>query len=321
MSHPFEIGVLTRCWKNLYKLYRFPIARVANQELTTAQLAERTGLTAGTLRMWESRHGFPTPSRLPGGHRRYSETDADSVREVVRLRDLGLSLPAAIDRVRRPRQAAASVFSGLRARRPEIAATVLPKLAVLALSRAIEDEYCAQAAGGLLIGSFQREHFYRRAERRWRELARTADIAVALADFPTRSEPGDGPAEVPVDRHHALSREWAVVISAGGVQACLAAWEQPSEDDIPDAQRRFEVLWSFEPAVVADAVGVAEELLDPLDGPLATRLRTARERVGAERDPEPALRNGGAIAHRMVGYLGRVLLAPGGGGRHLQPRA
>ena len=66
---------------------------------------------------------------------------------------------------------------------PRSQPTVLPKPAVLALSRAIEDEYCARAAGGVLIGSFQRERFYRRAERRWRELARTADLAVALADF------------------------------------------------------------------------------------------------------------------------------------------
>jgi DICT domain-containing protein len=300
-------------------LYRFPIARVANPELTTAQLAERTGLSAGTLRMWESRHGFPTPSRLPGGHRRYRETDAEQIREVVRLRDLGLSLPAAIDRVRRPRQGAASVFAGLRARRPEVAPTVLPKPAVLALSRAIEDEYCAQAAGGLLIGSFQRERFYRRSERRWRELARTAEVAVALADFPARHEPDRGPAEVPVDRHHALSREWAVVISADGVQACLAAWEQPCEDEVPDAERRFEVLWSFEPAVVADAVAVAEELLDTLDGRVASRLRAARESAAAGSDPEPALRNGGAIAHRMVGYLGRMLTMPGSSGGRREP--
>jgi DICT domain-containing protein len=285
------------------------MSRVANPELTTAQLAERSGLSAGTLRMWENRHGFPAPSRLPGGHRRYTAADADQVREVLRLRDLGLSLPAAIDRARHRRHtAAASVFAGLRERRPDLAPTVLPKPAVLALSRAIEDEYCAQAAGGLLIGCFQRERFYRRAERRWRELARTADVAVALADFPERDDPEDGPAEVPIDRRHALSREWAVLISAEGMQACLAAWEQPSEDEVPDAQRLFEVVWSVEPAVVADAVTVAEELLSPLDGHVAARLHAARDSAATAADPEPALRTGAAVAHRMVGYLGRMLV-------------
>ena len=43
--------------------------------------------------------------------------------------------------------------------------------------------WCARASAGVLIGSFQTERFYRQSERRWRELARTASIAVALADF------------------------------------------------------------------------------------------------------------------------------------------
>ena len=299
-------------------MYRFRIPNVANPELTTAQLAERTGLSAGTLRMWENRHGFPHPSRLPGGHRRYSTQDVDQVREVVRLRDQGLSLAAAIDRVRaRERAPAGSVFAGLRRRRPDIAPTVLPKTAVLALTRAIEDEYCALAANGVLIGCFQRERFYRHAQHRWRELARTATLAVALADFPRGATPADGPAEVPIDRHHALSREWAVLISADGITACLAAWEQPAEEEVPDAQRRFEVLWSFDPAVVSDAVAVAAELLLALDPLMAERLEAARDQPGA--DPGAALRYGGALTQRMIGYLGQLLADPGMPGRHVQP--
>ncbi|HEY1566578.1 MAG TPA: DICT sensory domain-containing protein [Solirubrobacteraceae bacterium] len=289
-------------------MYRFPISHAANPQLTTAQLAERTGLSAGTLRMWENRHGFPDPPRLPGGHRRYAPNDVDRVREVLRWREQGLSLPAAIERVRHRRApAAASVFAGLRRRRPEVAPTNLSKPAVLALSCAIEDEYCAQAAGGVLLGSFQHERFYRAAQRRWREMARTADLAVALADFAAAAEPAQGPVEVAIDRRNALAREWAVVVSAGGMQACLAAWEQPSDEAVPDARRRFEVLWSAEPEVVADALEVAEQLLAPLDARLAERLRTARERAPADVDPEPARRCGEAVAHRMVGYLGQLV--------------
>ena len=299
-------------------MYRFLIPSVSDSELTTAQLAQRTGLSAGTLRMWESRHGFPEPSRLPGGHRRYTAGDAEQVREVVRLRDQGLSLSAAIDRVRTRRRASAgSVFAGLRRRRPDITPTVLPKPAVLALSRAIEDEYCARAADGVLVGCFQRERFYRHAERRWRELARTAELAVALADFAQRADPADGPIEVPIDLGHALSREWAVLISAHGMTACLAAWEQPAEEELGDGSRRFEVLWSFDPAVVADAVAVAAELVSELDAEIAARLEAARDQGGA--DPEPALRAGGALAQRMIGYLGQLVTAPGASRQHVQP--
>ncbi|MFZ1996553.1 MAG: DICT sensory domain-containing protein [Solirubrobacteraceae bacterium] len=301
-------------------MYRFHISRVAHSELTTAQLAQRTGLGAGTLRMWESRHGFPDPSRLPGGHRRYAEAEVERVREVLWLRDQGLSLPAAIERVRnRHAPVAASVFAGLRRRRPDLTPAVLPKPAVLALSHAIEDEYCAQGVDGVLIGCFQRERFYRRAERRWRELARTADLAVALADFPGRADPPGGPVEVPIDPRHALSREWAVLISARGARACLAAWEQPGETKAPDAQRRFEVLWSFEPSVVADAVAVAAELLSPIDAGVAARLRAAHDVAAADLDPAPALRYGAQVAHRMVGYLGQMLVAPGHLGAHVPP--
>ena len=298
----------TYCWRNLYKLYRFPISPAANSPLTTAQLAERTGLSAGTLRMWENRHGFPDPSRLPGGHRRYAPADVERILEVLRWREQGLSLPAAIARVRSRRVSpAASVFAGLRRRRPEVAPTILTKPAVLALSRAMEDEYCARATGGVLLGTFQRERFYRASERRWREMARTADLAVVLADFAGPASPDGGPLEVPIDRRHALAREWAVLISADGIQACLAAWEQPSDTAVSDARRRFEVVWSAEPEVVADAVAVAEELLEPLDAPAAGALRTARERAAAGTSPEPALPFSEAVAHRMVGYLGQLV--------------
>jgi DICT domain-containing protein len=258
--------------------------------------------------MWESRHAFPVPSRLPGGHRRYSAADADLIRDVLLLRDEGLSLPAAIERVRTRRPpAVGSVFAGLRRRRPDLNPVILAKPAVLALSRAIEDEYCAQAAAGLLIGSFQRERFYRASERRWREMARTADLSLVLAEFAADAAPAKAPFEVSIDRHHALAREWGVLVSAERMHVCLAASEQPSAHPIPDRQRRFEVLWSFEPTLVADAVEVAGELLAPLDPGLATRLIDTQKRISADVNPESARRAGAVLSHRMIGYLGQLV--------------
>lgn len=40
--------------------------------LTIGQVAEATGLSPDTLRVWERRYGLPVPHRLPSGHRRYS---------------------------------------------------------------------------------------------------------------------------------------------------------------------------------------------------------------------------------------------------------
>jgi DICT domain-containing protein len=291
--------------ENLNKMYRYRIVPAANPELSTAQLAARTGVPAGTLRMWESRYGFPAPARLPGGHRRYSERDVNAVSEVVGLRKQGLSLTAAIEGARRQeRVPVASVFAGLRRRRPDVAPAILSKRVVLAITRAIEDEYCAHAAHGRLIASFQRERFYRQAERRWTELARTASAAVVLADFAELSQPPNAPVEVPIDRTDPLAREWTLIVDAPGARACLAAWEQPSQTEPPDFERRFEVLWSFEPEVVRAAGEVATELLWRLAPQVARGLPAT--------NPDAVIHGGElafatALSQRMVGYLGRLI--------------
>ncbi len=41
--------------------------------LTIREVSARSGISEGTLRMWETRYSFPTPPRLASGHRRYSE--------------------------------------------------------------------------------------------------------------------------------------------------------------------------------------------------------------------------------------------------------
>jgi MerR family transcriptional regulator, light-induced transcriptional regulator len=271
--------------------------------LTTTQLAEATGIPAATLRIWEARHGFPVPARLPGGHRRYSEHDVELVRAVVALRQQGLSLVAAIERARVDGLAApASIFAGLAQRRPDLQSMTLAKPVLLALSRAIEDEHLAGARGGALIGSFQTARFYRQSERRWRELARNARVAVALADFKRLRRPARGPVTVPVRRDHPLAREWSIVMHARGASACLAAWEIPASSEPADADRRFEVLWSPEPEVALEALAIATELIAPLAPDVARELDSTRAQRVSPSSPE--LRAAVRQAHRMLAYVG-----------------
>ncbi len=279
------------------------MATDAGLSLTTAQLAERTGMPAGTLRMWETRYGFPSPVRRPGGHHRYSARDVEIVREVLRLREQGLSITAAIARARTAEsERPTSIFAGLREARPDLQPVALSKRALLDLTHAFEDEYCARAGAGLLIASFQRARFFRQSERRWRELARTAELACVLADFETAREPAGGPIEVPVGRDHPLAREWTLVIDAPGGRACLAAWEQPASTDLPDLQRRFEVVWSFEPEVVQVAAAIAIEIVRELAPAVAGRLPPPPD--GPVSTSSPELRFATGLAHRIVGYLG-----------------
>src|SRR4051812_48948152 len=100
--------------------------------LTIREVARETGVSEGTLRMWETRYGFPVPKRLPSGHRRYTDDDVASVRQVARDREAGLSMKAAIDRVRESAgELEASIFAGVRRRRPDLQPYVLPKNALI----------------------------------------------------------------------------------------------------------------------------------------------------------------------------------------------
>ena len=47
-------------------------------------VANRTGIGAATLRVWERRYEFPRPSRRPGGSRVYSEADIARLHVITR---------------------------------------------------------------------------------------------------------------------------------------------------------------------------------------------------------------------------------------------
>ena len=164
------------------------------------EMSARSGISEATLRMWEVRHGFPQPRRVSSGHRRYSEHDLARVRAVLRGRARGLSLQAAIELAHDlGDEQAPSVYASLRSRYPQLEPQLLSKRAMLWMSQAIEDECLARAERPLLFGCFQRERFYRASEGRWRELSRTAERAVVLADFGRARRPKNGPIEVPID--------------------------------------------------------------------------------------------------------------------------
>jgi DICT domain-containing protein len=271
--------------------------------LTIGQFVERTGVAEGTLRMWERRHGFPTPRRLPSGHRRYSEGDVELVARVACDRSAGLSLAAAIARVQtRAAAPTSSVYAALRRQRPDLEPSILRKPTLLALTHAIEDESLSRAERPLLFASFQTQRFYRQEQARWRELSRGAELTVAFADFDRLRAPRDGPTEIPVNRSHPLAREWTVVCCAADHAACLTAWEPPALNTGPRQDRVFESIWSVEPDVVWEAAricaGIAAAQKPALVEPVRQRLGFA---PGA---PTPRqLRLATAITSRTLSYL------------------
>ena len=271
--------------------------------LTIREMAARTGVAQATLRMWEQRYGFPVPERLPSGHRRYPEGQVDLVQQVARDRAGGLTMRAAIERAQRTAAPVEeSIFAALRRRRPDLTPYTLPKRTLIALSHAIEDECAARAERPVLFGSFQRERFYRHAEPRWRELTRTAEIAIVFADFAERRAPAGAPIEVPIDRTDPLGREWSLVCDAPDYAACLSAWEPPGQSGTNDGDRLLETIWSVEPNVVREAARIskgiaarsAPDLTATVDGLL-------------DQNPPPSgeqFRLVSALTNRMVAYVG-----------------
>jgi MerR family transcriptional regulator, light-induced transcriptional regulator len=221
--------------------------------------------------MWEARYAFPKPQRLPSGHRRYSEQDIERVLTVARGREEGLPLQMAIDRARQlgeePRP---SVYGALREEFSHLHPHLLPKPALRHISRAIEDECCARAPHPLLFACFQHERFYRQVQPRWKELARTAETAIVLADFPRLRRPLRAPIEVPIAPQDPLMREWVVVCDAPEWGGCLAAWERPDESA---GSRHFETIWTVEPDVVREAARICAELVAREEPELVADLR------------------------------------------------
>src|SRR6478609_9115047 len=63
------------------------------------ELAAKVGVSTHVLRAWESRYGLLRPVRSAGGYRLYGHEDERRVREVVALRDQGVSAAEASRRV------------------------------------------------------------------------------------------------------------------------------------------------------------------------------------------------------------------------------
>jgi DNA-binding transcriptional MerR regulator len=274
--------------------------------LAIKEVAERTGIAAATIRMWEQRYGFPEPERTASGYRMYSEQDVDALRRVSTLRDTGLSVPAALERAKaasgstdRP-----SIYGAIAGGDEPVPARRLRKRTLLEISRAIEDETLARAAGPVVIGAFQSVRNFHGVQHRYDRLARVADACVVFADFDAvRQRPGH-PTEVPIRPEDVLGNEWAVVIDAPGYAACLLAWETPEsqrDDHLPDRERRFEALWTLDPRVVRRAALVGAALAAKAGADEGERLEARlRDRPLAFEAPVPALTS---LTNRIVAYM------------------
>jgi DICT domain-containing protein len=269
--------------------------------LAIREVAEQSGVAAGTIRMWEQRYGFPEPERTASGYRRYTPADVETLRRVVELRRGGMSVPAALERARAFLTSTEhpSIFGAIphqgRSRR-------LRKRTLVALSRAIEDETMASASRPVVLGAFQRARHYRRVEHRYRRIAQSADVVATFADFEVATDAACDPVEVPISLDEAIGHEWAVVVDAPGFSVCLAAWEPPVPEPPQDEYDRvFEAFWTLDASVVREAAHAGAQIARVGSPAVADRIEALLldRPVGAE-SSSAALE---ALTARMVAYL------------------
>ena len=274
--------------------------------LAIKDVAERTGIAAGTIRMWEQRYGFPEPERTTAGYRLYSEEDVEALRRVLALRERGLSVPAAVERARGDRHGHGPAVAVRRARR---AATSRSRSQLLTQADAARDLARDRGRGDVARGGARRvrrlparaqlprgraplprDGAHRRRRRRVRRLRRACDAREGEI------------AEVPLEAGDALGNEWAVVIDAPGYSACLLAWEHPrSAAPVPDRERTFETLWTLDPRMVRRAAEVGASLARRADEALGARIEgLLADRPLAMEHPAPSLTS---VTNRIVGYL------------------
>ena len=266
-------------------------------DLPIGEVARRTGIPIPTLRMWESRYGFPQPRRGHGGHRRYTDRDCVLLREVKHERDAGARMTTAIERAQqRAALAEQSLFHGVRHRHPQLDTVTLPEPFMLAISRAIEQESCAYGDDAVLIGCFQHRRAWLRAEPRWRALAARGHTTVVFADF-AELDATNGLVRIPIEPGTPIEQEWAVVCDGPLGSACLVGIELPRPPSRRHAPRRFEALWSVDPTVVRDAARLGIGLGVDAAPALARANDELARRVDA---PPDALRHASALTNRVI---------------------
>ena len=263
--------------------------------------------------MWEQRYGVPVPGRAASGYRVYTPDDVELLRRAVvapRARAVGAggARPGA-DAGRRDRPP----VDLRRDRRADVPVKpqVLRKRTLIAISHAIEDETIARAAGPGGV---------RRVPARAQLPPRGAPLPAAWPSAPT--PPWCSPTSRPRAARRRAGRDPDPAGRGAGqrvggdrrrarlrrVRARVGAPADAGEErELPELDRRFESLWTMDPAIVRRAALVGCALTRARRPELGGADRAAPRgpaaggrgaRAGADRADQPARRLPGGLRRR-----------------------
>ena len=193
-----------------------------------------------------------------------------------------------------------SISAGLRRRRADLTVHELSTRAMLAISHAIEDEYCARARN---VGCSSEASSGPTSTNGPRRVGRNSlvpqSITIAFADFDRSIVRRAAPIEVGLRSDAPLLREWSVICDTPGFSACLAGIERPARL-AGEGPRTFEALWSLDPEVVRDATEAALTLARKH----APRINRVLQPLPPVATPNSGfLQRASALTSRIVAYL------------------
>ena len=201
--------------------------------------------------MWEQRFGFPEPTRLPSGHRRYRDA-----RRGRRPRGAGSparagcawtapSTPSAPCGM--PTSPRCSPPSGPPTRACRGSDCASPRWS---RSRTRSRTRCAPGATRASPSAPSSASLLRPGRARWRDIARRSRSrwrSPTSRRSPAASGRGPHPVLVPLAGGDPMRGEWAVVCDSPAFAAVLSAWEPPGQPRHPDSEREFEAVWTLDP--------------------------------------------------------------------------
>ena len=207
---------------------------------------------------------------------------------------------------------AGSLHEALRRRHPELTTRQVSKGTLVSTSHLIE-ELCATTAGGnVLVSGFQHGRNWSVERDRYLAMSdQTEVIAVFAGEEPPPAWETDH-IGVRLRADDALTQEWFVLALGPELAVTLCGVDERRQPEpqafgrslLEDSDRLFEVIWSLDPGIAADAL---EVVLEAIARSAPERVDAVRARVAGVRDLRPTPSVGTLAADRLVaGMLARI---------------
>jgi DICT domain-containing protein len=186
------------------------------------------------------------------------------------------------------------------------------KNTLVALCHALEDYILATENPPLVMAAFQRGKWYLQEADRYAEIAKRARQVVIMAaadagfeEHPTSQHQRVALVELPPE--HAVAQEWHLMILSSGYAAMVLCQELSDADygghpPQEDRQRKFYGLWTFERALVEEAVNLTIAETGKINPTLQTQLQAHLAAIAAE-TPHTDPMDFVAVVDQVVDYL------------------